>query len=169
MFGLGKLAERRRVETEEAGRAAEAALDALAADDPDAARKALRSAPKKVAFADIGWKLALASALADLADGKRKPGLAKLVEIVASLDDTSLGKDDKGYLRLFALYRAIEASKDGKPPAELRAHAENFRFDHTLVSSELKTRFPLKKTEAHAEAAPPPMSVPPEADEDDPF
>jgi hypothetical protein len=87
-----------------------------------------------------------------------------LLEVCAGLDETSLSKDDKGYLRLYALYRAIEASKDGRAPVELRAEAENFRFDQIMVSQSLKTRFPLKKVE-DVQTAPPPMSPPPDVGE----
>jgi hypothetical protein len=96
-------------------------------------------------------------AVVDLAEGKRRSGLASLIDVCAGLDETNLSKDEKGYLRLYALYRAIEASKDGRAPAELRAHAEDFRFDQTLVSSWLKQRFPLKKVEVNG-PPPPPMT-----------
>jgi hypothetical protein len=82
------------------------------------------------------------------------PG-SRLVDVCAGLDETNLSKDEKGYLRLYALYRAIDASKDGRAPAELRAQADDFRFDQTLVSSWLKQRFPLKKVEA---SRPPPAA-----------
>ncbi|MGJ3230221.1 MAG: hypothetical protein ACFE0P_00310, partial [Oceanicaulis sp.] len=58
----------------------------------------------------------------------------------------------------------IEASKDGRAPAELRAQVDDFRFDQTLVSRQLKSRFPLKKVEDSA-PPPPPMARPPEGGE----
>ena len=161
MFGSGKAAERRREALRLAGEAADNALDALAEGDVKAARRELAAVPKRLKYADGGWKPALALAVVDLAEGKRRSGLARLVDGCAGLDDTNLSKDEKGYLRLYALYRAIDASKDGRAPSELRAHADDFRFDQTLVSTWLKQRFPLKKVEA-SEPTPPPMSPPPE-------
>ena len=120
--------------------------------------------PKRLRYADGGWKPALALAVVDLAEAKRRSGLARLIDVCAGLDETNLSKDEKGYLRLYALYRAIDASKDGRAPAELRAHADDFRFDQTLVSTWLKRRFPLKTVEA-TEPLPPPMSPPPGAGE----
>ena len=157
MFGGDKAVERRREAMRLAAAAADHALDALAEGDPKRARKELDAVPKKTPFADGGWKPALAMAVTELALGKRRAGLSRLVEVCAGLDQTSLSRDEKGYLRLYALYRAIEASKDGRAPAELRAHADDFRFDQTLVSRQLKSRFPLKKVEA-ASPPPPPMA-----------
>jgi hypothetical protein len=37
-----------------------------------------------------------------------------------------LSKDDKGYLRLYALYRAIEASKDGRAPVGAAGRSGEF-------------------------------------------
>lgn len=164
MFGR-RAEERRREEIRVADEAADHALAALAGDDVARARNELSAAPKKLDFADIGWKVETVAALIELAQGKNKAATKRLTEITARLDETSLSRDDKGYMRLFALYRAIEASKSGKAPAELRMHAEDFRFDHTLVSGALKSRFPLKKTEP-AEAAPPPIAPPPGAGDD---
>jgi hypothetical protein len=48
--------------------------------------------------------------------------------------------------------------------SELRAEAENFRFDQIMVSQSLKTRFPLKKVE-DVQTAPPPMAPPPDVGE----
>ncbi|XBQ14836.1 MAG: hypothetical protein ABL308_07640 [Oceanicaulis sp.] len=155
MFGGEKAAERRREIMRLADEAADHALDALAEGDPKRAKKELEAVPKKVSFADGGWKPALALAVTELRLGKRRAGLSRLIEVVAGLDETSLSRDDRNYLRLYALYRAIEASKDGKPPAELRAQAEDFRFDQTLVSGKLKSRFPLKKIEETTPAPPP--------------
>ena len=160
MFGGEKAVAKRR----EAIRIAEHALDALAEGDLSRARQELSAVPRKLKFADGGWKPALAAAVVDLASGKRRSGNARLLEVCAGLDETSLSKDDKGYLRLYALYRAIEASKDGRAPVELRAEAENFRFDQIMVSQSLKTRFPLKKVE-DVQTAPPPMSPPPDVGE----
>jgi hypothetical protein len=160
MFGSEKAAERRREALRIAGESADNALDALAEGDVKRARRELAAVPKRLKYADGGWKPALAMAVVDLAEGKRRSGLAKLIDVCAGLDETNLSKDEKGYLRLYALYRAIEASKDGRAPDELRAHAEDFRFDQTLVSSWLKQRFPLKKVEAGG-APPPPMTPPP--------
>ncbi|MEQ8403659.1 MAG: hypothetical protein RKE49_01085 [Oceanicaulis sp.] len=161
MFGGDKAVEKRREAMRLADAAADHALDALAEDDPKRAKKELEAVPKKTAFADGGWKPALAMALTDLALGKRRAGMSRLVDVCAGLDDTSLSRDEKGYLRLFSLYRAIEASKDGRAPAELRAQVDDFRFDQTLVSRQLKSRFPLKKVEDTA-PPPPPMARPPE-------
>lgn len=165
MFGSRKAGERRRDDIRVADQAADHALKALAEGDVERAREELSAAPKKLDFADVGWKVEAVAALIELAQEKRKAAIKRLTDITARLDETSLGKDDKGYMRLFALYRAIEASKTGKAPAELRMHAEDFRFDHTLVSGALKSRFPLKKTEA-AEPVPPPISAPPGAGDD---
>lgn len=153
---LGRKGEtRRREQAEMAGRAADEAVAALARDDIDAARNELSAAPKKLDFAEVGWKVALAQALIDLKAGKTKPGVQGLERICGRLDDTDLSRDDKGYLRLFCLYRASEASKDGKAPASLRAHVEDFRFDRTLITPSLMQRFPLKKIEEK------PVTVPP--------
>ncbi len=170
MFGGNKSIERRREDIRLADQAADHAVAALAEGDVAKAKVELSAAPKKLDFADIGWKVAIAQALIDLAQKKRRAGVAKLVEVCARLDDTSLSRDDKGYLRLFALYRAIEASRNGKAPRELRQQVESFRFDHTLVSAKLRERFPLKAAEAGAKAPPPPpKTAPPSAGEDDPF
>ena len=163
MFSGEKAAERRREAIRQADEAAEHALDALAEGDPARAREELAAVPKKVMIADGGWKAALAAAVVELALGKRRSGLAKLVEVTARLDETSLSRDETGYLRLYALYRAIEASKTGRAPDELRAHTEDFRFDQTLVSRTLKARFPLKKVEQSA-PTPPPMTPPKSGD-----
>ena len=156
MFGGDKAAERRRESLRLAEVAADNALDALAEGDVKRARDELAVVPRKLAFADGGWKPALAMAVVDLASGKRRNGVTRLAEVCAGLDQTSLSRDDKGYLRLYALYRGIEGSKDGRTPSELRPFAEDFRFDQTLVSARLKARFPLKKIEA-SESPPPPM------------
>jgi hypothetical protein len=163
MFGGAKAAERRREAIRLADAAAENALDALAEGDVKRARDELATVPKRMSYADGGWKPALALAVVDLASGKRRAGTSRLVEVCAGLSETNLSRDDKGYLRLYALYRAIETSKDGRAPDELRAQTEDFRFDQTLVSSRLKARFPLKKIEAN-EPEPPPMAPPPERD-----
>lgn len=160
MFGSDKAAARRREALRLAGEAADNALDALAEGDVKRARRELSVVPKRTRYADGGWKPALAMAVVDLAEGKRRTGLSRLVDVCAGLDETNLSKDEKGYLRLYALYRAIDVSKDGRAPTELRAHADDFRFDQTLVSSWLKRRFPLKKVEA-SQPAPPPMAPPP--------
>lgn len=165
MFGGRKAEEKRREELRMADQAADHALRALAEGDANRAREELSAAPKKLDFADIGWKVEAVAAMIELELDKPKAATKRLTEITARLDETSLSTHDKGYMRLFALYRAIEASKTGKAPAELRMHAENFRFDHTMVSGSLKSRFPLKKMET-AEAAPPPISAPPGAGDD---
>ena len=157
MFGGEKAVAKRREAIRIADQAAEHALDALAEGDLARARQELSAVPRKLKFADGGWKPALALAVVELAS-------AKLLEVCAGLDETSLSKDDKGYLRLYALYRAIEASKDGRAPAELREEAEDFRFDQIMVSKWLKTRFPLKKVE-EVQTAPPPMAPPPDVDD----
>lgn len=164
MFGGQKAVARRREAMRIAEQAADHALDALAEGDLARARQELSAVPRKLNYADGGWKPALASAVVDLAAGKRRAGLSKLIDVCAGLDQTSLTKDEKGYLRLYALYRAIEASKDGRAPEELRAHAEDFRFDQIMVSQALKARFPLKKVE-EATPAPPPMAPPKDAGE----
>lgn len=161
MFGGEKAVAKRREAIRIADQAADHALDALAEGDLARARQELAAVPKKLKFADGGWKPALAAAVVELASGKRRAGNAKLLDVCAGLDETSLSKDDKGYLRLYALYRAIEASKDGRAPAELRQEAEDFRFDQIMVSQWLKTRFPLKKVE-DVQIAPPPMAPPPD-------
>lgn len=168
MFGGRKAEERRRDEIRQAQAACDNALAALRAGNIAQARDELGAVPRKIDFADIGWKVELTAAMLDLAAGRRKPAVTRLTIICARLDETDLSRDDKGYLRLFALYRAIEASKDGKAPQELRDLVDDFRFDHTLVSPELKAGFPLKKTEESV-AAPPPMARPSNAAAKDPF
>ncbi|MCW5724889.1 MAG: hypothetical protein KIS81_08010 [Maricaulaceae bacterium] len=152
-----KSGERLRERNAHAERTAAAAMRALEANDVKAARHELAGAPKRPDFSPAGWKLALAAALIDLRSGKARQGLQKLADVVRRLDETGLNRDEMGYMRLYALYRAIEASKDGKAPPELRDEVEDFRFDHTLVSGDLKALFPLKKT-AQKPAAPPPMA-----------
>ncbi|MBI1264001.1 MAG: hypothetical protein GC187_04620 [Alphaproteobacteria bacterium] len=164
MFGGEKAAVRRRDEMRQASEAADHALEALAAGDLARARRELDMAPRKLTFADGAWKPLLASAVLDLASRKRRAGLEKLIAACDGLDETNLSRDDKGYLRLYALYRAIDASKDGRAPRELRERVDDFRFDHTLVSGELKSRFPLKKIEEPV-SAPPPMAPPPSSGE----
>ncbi len=165
MFGGRKAEERRREDIRVASAACDNALAALRADNLTKARAELAVVPKRIDFADIGWKVELVAAMLDLAASRRKQAVTRLTIICSRLDETDLSRDDKGYLRLFALYRAIEASKDGKAPPELRELVEDFRFDHTLVSPGLKTGFPLKKTE-EAQPAPPPMA---RSDKADPF
>ncbi|MCC5981363.1 MAG: hypothetical protein JJU26_06545 [Oceanicaulis sp.] len=163
MFGGRKAEERRREEIRVAGAACDNALAALRADNLSKAKAELAAVPKRIDFADIGWKVELVAAMLDLAASRRKQAVIRLTTICSRLDETDLSRDDKGYLRLFALYRAIEASKDGKAPQELRDLVDDFRFDHTLVSASLKAGFPLKKTE-EAQPAPPPMARPDTAD-----
>jgi len=139
-----------------ASRASDAALHALVTGDVARARDELTAVPKRVEFAETGWKVSLVMALTDLSAGKKKNGLNQLIKVFERLDDTSLSKDDKGYLRLFALYRAIENTRDGRPPSALRDHADNFRFDTTLVDPALKAHFPLKHVEAKPDDVPPP-------------
>lgn len=165
MFGGVKAVAKRREAMRLADQAAEHALDALEAGDLDRARSELAAVPRRLKFADGGWKPALTMAVVELASGKRRAGNAKLIEVCAGLDETSLSKDDKGYIRLYALYRAIEASKDGRAPAELRDLVDDFRFDQILVDKALKTRFPLKKVE-DLTPAPPPMAPPPTSEID---
>lgn len=153
---LGRKGEdRRREQVETASRAADEAVAALARGDVDAARHELSASPKKVDFAEVGWKVALAQALIDLKAGKARIGIQGLERVCARLDSTDLSRDDKGYLRLFCLYRASEASKDGKAPASLRAHVEDFRFDRTMITPQLTQVFPLKVIEDRP--VPPPM------------
>ena len=97
----------------------------------------------------------------DLAASRRKQAVIRLTTILfASGRDRFVARRNKGYLRLFALYRAIEASKDGKAPQELRDLVDDFPLrNHTLVSASLKAGFPLKKAE-EAQPAPPPMARP---------
>lgn len=168
MFGGRKAEERRRDEIRQAQAACDNALAALRAGDIAQARTELAAVPKRIDFADIGWKVELAAAMLDLAAGRRKPAITRLIVICSRLDETDLSRDNKGYLRLFALYRAIEASKDGKAPQELRELVDDFRFDHTLVSPELKAGFPLKKTEETV-PAPPPMARAASSESSDPF
>jgi len=159
MFSGRKSASKRREQIEAADRAVGAAMSALACDNPSMARKELSAAPK-THYADMGWKVDLALAMIELHSGKRKQGTQRLIVVCSRLDDTSLGRDDKNYLRLYALYRASEASKDGKPPFELRDMVEDFSFDHTMISPLIRKDFPLKKLEESL-VAPPPLPPPP--------
>jgi hypothetical protein len=109
----------------------------------------------------MGWKVGLATAMIELKAGKRRNGLQRLVTVCSRLDDTSLSRDDKNYLKLYALYRGTEASKNGRAPAELRDLVEDFRFDHTLVSPILRKDFPLKKVDDGEDGPPPPPPPPP--------
>ncbi|MEA1943536.1 MAG: hypothetical protein U9P68_14930 [Pseudomonadota bacterium] len=160
MFSGRKTAEKRREEIRVADRAVGEAMEALAADDVSAARKVLSAAPR-THYADMGWKVGLATAMIELKAGKRRNGLQRLVTVCSRLDDTSLSRDDKNYLKLYALYRGTEASKNGRAPAELRDLVEDFRFDHTLVSPILRKDFPLKKVEDGEDGPPPPPPPPP--------
>ncbi|MEO1040180.1 MAG: hypothetical protein AAFX09_11595 [Pseudomonadota bacterium] len=170
MFGASKVSERRQEEYRLAATATDHALAALAAGDKEKARTELAAVPRKVDFAEIGWRVALVNALINLAFEKRRQGVQGLVSVCSRLDETSLSRDDKGYLRLFALYRAIEVSKNGKAPRELRELVDDFRFDHTLVTASLREGFPLKRTEGAAPPLPPPpKSAPPTAGDTDPF
>ena len=155
MFSGRQSAEKRRANIESAREAATSALRLIVQDDLKSARKALSTAPK-THFADVGWMVEMASAVIDLKTGRQKHALNKLIDICARLDETSLSRDDKSYLRLYALYRTAEASKSGKAPLELRALVEDFRFDHTLVSPTVRRDFPLKKVEENETAPPPP-------------
>ena len=160
MFSGRKTAEQRREEIRLADQSVGAAMHALALDNPDKARKLLGEAPK-THFADMGWKVGLATAMLELKTGKRRNGLQRLITVCSRLDDTSLSRDDKNYLRLYELYRGSEFSRDGRAPSELRDLVEDFRFDHTLVTPLLRKDFPLKKVEA--EDTPPPPPPPPPA------
>ena len=160
MFSGRKTAEKLREEIRTADKAVGEAMEALAGDDISAARKALSSAPK-THYADMGWKVGLATAMIELKAGKRRNGLQRLVTVCSRLDDTSLSRDDKNYLKLYALYRGTEASKTGRAPAELRELVEDFRFDHTMVSPILRKDFPLKKVEDSEDGPPPPPPPPP--------
>jgi len=160
MFSGRKTAERLREEIRAADLAVGEAMEALAGDDVSAARKALSGAPK-THYADMGWKVGLATAMIELKAGKRRNGLQRLVTVCSRLDDTSLSRDDKNYLKLYALYRGTEASKNGRAPTELRDLVEDFRFDHTLVSPILRKDFPLKKVEDAEDGPPPPPPPPP--------
>lgn len=160
MFSGRKTADKLREELRTADRAVGEAMAALATDDLSAARKALSGAPK-THYADMGWKVGLATAMIELKAGKRRNALQRLVTVCSRLDDTSLSRDDKNYLKLYALYRGTEASKDGRAPAELRELVEDFRFDHTLVSPILRKDFPLKKVEDNEDGPPPPPPPPP--------
>lgn len=163
MFSGRKSAEKLREEIRAADLAVGEAMQSLASGDIDAARKALSSAPK-THYADMGWKVGLATAMIELKAGKRRNGLQRLVTVCSRLDDTSLSRDDKNYLKLYALYRGSEASKDGRAPTELRDLVEDFRFDHTLVSPLLRKDFPLKKVEDGENGPPPPPPPPVGAD-----
>ncbi|MHA6287501.1 hypothetical protein [Maricaulis sp. CAU 1757] len=154
MFSGRKSPEKLREDIRAADLAVGEAMGALAEDDVREARKALSAAPR-THFADMGWKVDLAAAMIELKYGKPKQALQKLVQVCSRLDDTSLTRDDKNYLRLYALYRASEASKTGRAPNELRELVEDFRFDHTMVTPLLRKDFPLKKLEG-ADVAPPP-------------
>ena len=150
------LSRRERIETAES--AVEAAMAAIASDDVKLARIELGAAPK-THFADAGWRVELAAAVIELASGKLKNGNQRLMEVCRRLDETSLSADEHGYVRLFALYRAAEAAKDGRAPEELRDIAENFQFDHLMVSPAIKSVFPLKKTGPEQNAPPPPEAA----------
>jgi hypothetical protein len=160
MFSGRKSAEKRLGDIRAADIAAGSAMAALYRDDVAAARKELSAAPK-THFADMGWKVELASAMIELIAGKRKNGTQRLVSVCSRLDETSLSKDDKNYLRLYSLYRASEASKDGRPPWELRDLVEDFRFDHTMITPLLRQDFPLKNLEDAVVAPEPPPPPPP--------
>ena len=160
MFSGRKTAEKLREEIRTADLAVGEAMEALAGDDVSAARKALSAAPK-THYADMGWKVGLATAMIELKAGKRRNGLQRLVTVCSRLDDTSLSRDDKNYLKLYALYRGTEASKNGRAPTELRDLVEDFRFDHTLVSPILRKDFPLRKVEDAEDGPPPPPPPPP--------
>ena len=154
-----KNSSRHQESIETARRASQEAMRALWDDDAKRAREELSAAPKKLDFAEIGWRVALVSALIELRMGKLKTGVAALVKVIDRLDETDLTRDDKGYLRLFALYRASDAAKDNRAPASLRERVEHFRFDQTLINPEIKTDFPLKKIEDKpVEPPPPPMA-----------
>ena len=160
MFSGRKSAEKRRVQIEAADQAAGAAMAALFGDDVAGARRALSDAPK-THYADMGWKVDLAYAMVELKSEKRKSGTQKLLTVCSRLDETSLSLDDKNYLRLYALYRASEVSKTGKPPMELRDMVEDFRFDHTMITPLIRQDFPLKKVDDIVVAPPPPPPPPP--------
>lgn len=155
MFSGRKSAEKRREQIETADAAVADAMQALNVDDVDAARQHLAEAPK-THYADVGWKVGLAGAMIDLKMGRKRSGLNKLVAVCGRLDETSLSKDDKNYLRLYALYRSSEVTKDRKAPMELRMLVEDFRFDHTLVDPALRRDFALRKADELAETPPPP-------------
>lgn len=159
MFSGRNSAEKRREQIEAADQAVASAMDALNADDVGGARAALSEAPK-THFADVGWKVGMAGAMIELKQGKKRGGLNKLVAVCARLDETSLSKDDKNYLRLYALYRSSEVTKDRRAPMELRVLVEDFRFDHTLVNPVLRKDFPLRKIEDDAAETPPPPPPP---------
>jgi len=159
MFSGRKSAEKRREQIELADRAVASAMEALNAEDVDEARTRLSEAPK-THFADVGWKVGLAGAMLELKKERRRQGLSKLVAVCSRLDETSLSKDDKNYLRLYALYRSSEVTKDRKAPMELRLLVEDFRFDHTLVNPELRRDFPLRQLDEAAEETPPPPPPP---------
>ncbi len=159
MFSGRKSADKLREQIDAADQAVAAAMAALAADDIAQARRELSAAPK-THFADMGWKVDLATAMIELKSGRHRQGLQKLISVCSRLDDTSMGRDDKNYLRLYALYRASEASKGGKAPVEMRMLVEDFRFDHTMVTPLLRKDFPLKKMD-DSEIAPPPPPPPP--------
>ena len=163
MFSGRRSADKLREQIDAADHAVGAAMAALGDDDIARARKELSAAPK-THFADMGWKVDLATAMIELRVGRRKQGLQKLIHVCTRLDDTAMGRDDKNYLRLYALYRASEASKDGKAPMEMRVLVEDFRFDHTMVTPLLRKDFPLKKMD-ESEIAPPPPPPPVPVDE----
>lgn len=148
--------DKHREMVETARRASQEAMRALWEDDAKRAKTELTAAPKKLDFAEVGWRVALVSALVDLKLGKVKSGVTALEKVIDRLDETDLSRDDKGYLRLFALYRASEASKDRRAPASLRERVEHFRFDQTLIDPEIKADFPLKKVEDKPIDPPPP-------------
>ncbi|WP_417485175.1 hypothetical protein [Maricaulis salignorans] len=158
MFSGRKSADKLRDQIDAADLAVASAMAAIFEDDVVAARKALAAAPK-THFADMGWKVDLATAMIELKTGRHKQGIQKLISVCSRLDDTSMGRDDKNYLRLYALYRASEASKGGKAPMEMRILVEDFRFDHTMVTPLLRKDFPLKKMD-DSEIAPPPPPPP---------
>ena len=155
-----KKTELREEITATARRASQEAMRALWDDDAKRAREELSAAPKKLDFVEIGWRVALVAALVDMKTGKFKSGVSALEKVIDRLDETDLSRDDKGYLRLFALYRASDAAKDNRAPASLRERVEHFRFDQTLVAPEIRADFPLKKIEDKpVDPPPPPMAT----------
>ncbi|WP_138514186.1 hypothetical protein [Maricaulis alexandrii] len=159
MFSGRKSAEKRREDIRLADQAVGEAMHALSLDDIDSARQRLAEAPK-THYADMGWKVGLATAMVEMKAGRRRQAVQRLVTVCSRLDDTSLSLDDKNYLRLYALYRGSEQSKDGRAPAELRELVEDFRFDHTMVTPLLRKDFPLKALD-EADGPPPPPPPPP--------
>lgn len=71
MFSGRKSAEKRREDIRLADQAVGEAMHALSLDDIDSARQRLAEAPK-THYADMGWKVGLATAMVEMKAGRRR-------------------------------------------------------------------------------------------------